>query len=70
MFPRRACQNCGRSIAIGSANQIRSHFCPHYKVCEFGTCRSCAEATRERRVAANDARFIDDAGGRRDQRFE
>jgi hypothetical protein len=44
MFPRRPCQNCGRSIAIGAANQIRSHFCPHYKTCEHGTCSQCADA--------------------------
>lgn len=47
MFPRRTCQNCGRSIALGTANQIRSHFCPHYKTCEVGNCEKCAEAGRE-----------------------
>jgi hypothetical protein len=38
-----------KPIALGTANQIRSHFCRHYKTCEHGNCETCANARREER---------------------
>jgi ferredoxin len=44
-MPRSVCPRCLRSITVNRDGAMRTHFCPHYHVCESGTCATCA-ATR------------------------
>ena len=42
MLPRTTCPRCRRSIAVNRNGAMRSHFCPHYRVCENDDCPECA----------------------------
>jgi hypothetical protein len=46
MLPRSSCPQCGRSITSNKYGDLRSHFCPHYEICEKQTCAQCAEARK------------------------
>ena len=46
MLPRTSCPRCGRSITSNKHGDLRSHFCPHYEICEKQTCTQCLEARK------------------------
>jgi hypothetical protein len=44
MLPRGTCPRCRRSITVNKDGQMRSHFCPHFEICERAGCLQCAVA--------------------------
>jgi hypothetical protein len=42
MLPRGICPRCRRSITVNKDGQMRSHFCPHFEICERAGCVQCA----------------------------
>lgn len=40
---RAPCPRCLGSFAVNQDGRMRSHFCPHRKVCESGVCTMCPQ---------------------------
>lgn len=40
---RAQCPHCMGSFAVNQDGRMRSHFCPHRRVCESGVCTVCVQ---------------------------